>query len=318
MEMPTKDNPGRVGAAQGHAHISICVCTFKRPELLRALLAALTRQRTDSGFSFSIVVVDNDSSESARSTVESCPSSHAQRIEYAVEPEQSIALARNRTVARATGDLVAFIDDDEVPPDDWLLTLHRALLEFQADGILGPVEPRFAPPPPQWVLKSGAFDRPNGAGFQTGKRLNWRQTGTGNVLIRRSVLQEVEGPFQRQFGSGGEDVDFFRRAMELGRVFIWCEEALVHETVPVERTRLSFQLKRALLRGKVSLAGPAGSALGILKSVVACGVYTLILPVSWLLGRHLFARYLIRNCDHLGKLLALCRIDFVRQKYVMK
>jgi succinoglycan biosynthesis protein ExoM len=180
------------------------------------------------------------------------------------------------------------------------------------------VEPRFTAKPAKWVLKSGAFDRPNGAGFETGRRLHWRQTGTGNVLLRRAALTEVEGPFRRQFGSGGEDIDFFRRSMEQGRVYVWCEEALVHETVPVERTRLKFQIKRALLRGKVSLNGPAGSACGIVKSVIACAGYTLVLPISWLGGRHLFARYLIRNCDHAGKLLALCRIDLVRQKYVTK
>jgi succinoglycan biosynthesis protein ExoM len=298
--------------------ISICVCTFKRPEYLNALLEALSRQRTDGKFSYSIMVVDNDANQSGRQTVECLSRGHATQVQYAVEPEQSIALARNRTVANASGDLVAFIDDDEVPPDDWLLKMFQTLEAYKVDGVLGPVEPRFTTQPPKWMLKCGAFDRPNGAGFETGRRLHWRQTGTGNVLLRRAALTEVDGPFRAQFGSGGEDIDFFRRSMEQGRVYVWCEEALVHETVPIERTRLKFQLKRALLRGKVALNGPAGSTFGLLKSFAACSLYTLVLPFSWIAGRHVFAKFLIRSCDHLGKLLALCRIDFVRQKYVTK
>jgi succinoglycan biosynthesis protein ExoM len=213
---------------------------------------------------------------------------------------------------------VAFIDDDEVPINNWLLHMYAALGNFKADGILGPVEPRFAVTPPEWVLKSGAFERPNSQEYASGLVLHWSQTGTGNVLLRRSVLQEVEGPFRKQFGSGGEDTDFFRRAMALGKTFVWCDEGTVYETVPVDRTRVSFQLKRALLRGKVSLAGPAGSAFGILKSMVACAVYIVLLPVFLLFGRHVFLKYLIKCCDHIGKLLAVCGINVVREKYVLK
>jgi succinoglycan biosynthesis protein ExoM len=137
-------------------------------------------------------------------------------------------------------------------------------------------------------------------------------------LLRREVLTQVEGPFRKQFGSGGEDVDFFRRAMALGKVFVWCEEALAYETVPVERTRLSFQLRRALLRGQVALASPAGNFRGIVKSMVACAVYTLLLPFVLVMGRHVFARYLIKDCDHLGKVLAAFGIRVIRQKYVVK
>ncbi len=106
--------------------------------------------------------------------------------------------------------------------------------------------------------------------------------------------------------------------MALGRRFVWCDEALVYETVPTERTRVSFHLRRALLRGKTALASPSGNALGIAKSLAACMVYTLLIPIVLVAGRHLFLKYLIKNCDHLGKLLALCGISLVREKYVLE
>ena len=299
-------------------HVCACVCTFKRPTLLSDLLTALLNQETDGRFSISIVVVDNDYHESGRETVEGFQCIHPGMIQYFVEPKQNIALARNRAVAHATGNFVAFIDDDEVPAEGWLLSMYAALIKFKADGVLGPVKPRYAVAPSEWALKAGIFDRPNSQDYQSGLVLHWSQTGTGNVLIQRSALDFVEGPFKPEFGSGGEDIDFFRRVMGQGKVFVWCAEAVAYETVPAERTQIFFQLKRALLRGKASLSTPAGNPFGILKSLAACAVYTLLLPFSLVVGRHVFLKYLVKNCDHLGKLLALFRIDLVRQKYVVK
>src|SRR5664280_2641165 len=149
-ELPRRDPEETAGSAL-QTHISICLCTFKRTELLGTLLEGLLRQQTDEQFTYSIIVVDNDRQESGRQTVERFQRNSPRDIQYFVEPEQSIALARNRAVANATGVLVAFIDDDEVPINDWLLRMYAALGKFKADGILGPVKPRFAVTPPEWA-----------------------------------------------------------------------------------------------------------------------------------------------------------------------
>lgn len=290
------------------------MCTFKRPALLAGLLRELVQQASDWRFTYSIVVVDNDSQESARETVDLLQRLNPGAIEYFVEAEQNIALARNRAVAHASGDFVALIDDDEIPSDGWLLRMHAALIKYGADGVLGPVKPRFEIRPPQWVTKSCLFQRPC---HETGHVLDWTQTRTGNALIRRPVLNEVAGPFNQNFGSGGEDLDFFRRAIHLGKVFVWCNEATVYEIVSEERTRLSFQLRRALLRGKASLANPSCQASEILKSLAACVSYTILLPVFLLMGWHVFIKYLIKDFDHIGKLLAFCGIDVIKEKYVL-
>jgi glycosyltransferase involved in cell wall biosynthesis len=284
--------------------------------MLRELLLSLQEQETGGLFDYSIVIVDNDRCESARQAVESFARQSNISISYDVEPEQNIALARNRAVRRARGDFIAFIDDDEIPNGNWLLRMRGALLKYGVDGILGPVKPLFAVVPPEWAVKAGLFERPGC--HETGMRVHWRQTGTGNVLVRRSVLSEVAGPFDQNYGSGGEDQDFFRRATSLGKVFMWCEEGAVNETIPVERTRLKFQIRRALLRGKGSLVNSSGRPWGIMKSTVAFGLYTLLFPAFLIMGRHVFVKYLIKDFDHIGKLLALCGIDLVREKYVTK
>ena len=52
-------------------HITVCICTYKRPVLLKKLLSKLEQQETAGLFEYSVVVVDNDVAESARQTVES-------------------------------------------------------------------------------------------------------------------------------------------------------------------------------------------------------------------------------------------------------
>src|SRR6266436_1923660 len=94
-------------------HITVCICTFRRPELLGRLLEELRDLCTQGRFVYSIVVADNDSAESGRKTAERFAASDTVPTVYCVEPVQNIALARNRAVANAGGDFVAFIDDDE-------------------------------------------------------------------------------------------------------------------------------------------------------------------------------------------------------------
>lgn len=296
--------------------ICVCICTYKRPQLLGQLLAKLLDQGTLGLFDYSIVVVDNDKLQSAQQTVKSFAPQSQISLSYYVEPEQNIALARNMAVSHASGDFVAFIDDDESPIDDWLLRMYQTLLEYKADGVLGRVIPIFELQPPQWIVRAKLFERPTYA--KTGSVIDWKQTGMGNVLIRRSVLEEVEGPFMPEFGSGGEDLDFFRRAISLNMFFVWCGEGVVYEMVTVKRTHLSFQIKRALLRGKASLCYPYGRTFGIFKSLLACVLYTVSLPIFLMMGRHVFVKYLIKDIDHIGKLLAVCGLDVVKEKYIQE
>ncbi len=296
-------------------HITVCICTYKRPEMLQRLLTGLKNQSTGGLFTYSAVIVDNDSAQSAKHVVEEMRRDSGIDADYQCEPEQNIALARNRAVQHADGDFLAFIDDDEVPNSAWLLHLYKAMHEFHADGILAPVLPLFEHDPPKWLIKSRVCERTS---FETGTILrNPRYTRTGNVLLKRSILPNDEAPFDRRFGkTGGEDVDFFRRMLAKGKVFVWCNEAYVHEIVPQQRMKRAYYLRRALLRGSVSAKHTSLVSVSAAKSIIALIVYTTALPFLLLAGQHLFMQYMIKDCDHIGKLMALCGINLVKERSV--
>ncbi len=298
---------------QAPDHIGICICTYKRPKLLSRLLDKIQMQRTDKLFTYSIVVVDNDFAQSAKKVVCSFKEKASIPIDYYCEPEQNISLARNKALRNANGNYVAFIDDDEFPIDRWLIFLLKACREWGADGIQGPVIPLFEDGAPQWVIRGGFYERPN---YPTGMALEWRQGRTGNLLLKTELIEKRENMFNPEFGSGGEDQDFFRRMIAKGYVFKYCHEARVYEYIPPVRWKRTFLLKRALLRGKVSILPSTFSAFSIVKSAVAIPLYTASLPFLFPIGHHLFMKFLVKDFDHIGRILAFCGFDIVRQKYV--
>jgi len=275
------------------------------------LLKHLKHQKTGGEFTFSVVVADNDAGGTARKVVEEFSATAPVPVIYCIEPRRNIAHCRNRALENATGNYVAFIDDDEFPISTWLSMLVKACSESGADGVLGPVRPHFDERPPPWIIRGGFCER---AEHKTGTVMSWDRCRTGNVLFQRSILKGLTRPFNPEFGTGGEDKDFFMRLTQSGRVFIWCNEAAVYETVPPSRWKRSYMLKRALLRGKNIIKHPTGKVEAIARSVAAVPLYISVLPFLILFGQHRFMKYCIKLCDHLGRLLALAGLNPVSDR----
>jgi succinoglycan biosynthesis protein ExoM len=293
-------------------HVSVCICTYKRADCLRRLLDGLNSQDTDGLFTYSLVIVDNDGKRSGESVVRDFAAGSSIAVSYCVEPRQNISLARNKAIENAKGDLVAFIDDDQFPIQQWLLILFRAYRKYKVDGVLGPVKPHFDETPPNWVIRGKFYDRST---YPTGFIIDWRKGRTGNVLLNRRIISPGEQPFRPEFRTG-EDQDFFRRMISKGHVFVWCDEAVAYEVIPQIRWKRSVMLRRALLRGATSLLHPTSRAKDIAKSAVAIPLYATALPFALLLGQDKLMTLLVKLFDHLGRMLAVAGIDPVKEPYV--
>jgi len=294
-------------------HISICICTYKRPQFLKRLLNKLQFQRIN-GFSYSIVVVDNDNNLSGKSVFLEVEKKYKKNIVYISEPERSISLARNAAVRNAKGKYIAFIDDDEFPDPDWLLNLYTTIQKYNVDGVLGPVIPHFENDPPSWIVRSKILERKS---FKTGEVIPiFKYTRTGNVLLKRNLFKNEEDYFDKKYGLiGGGDAVFFKRMMAKGKTFVWNNEAIVYETISLERQKRSYYVKRAFTRGMGDAqASPSFFNHDTVKSVIAFLLYTPLLPFLLLMSHNHFMRYLIKDCDHAGKLLAYCGIKPVKER----
>jgi GT2 family glycosyltransferase len=228
--------------------VAICIITFLRPDGLERCLDSLENlqfvKRRD--VTIRVVVIDNDRDGSARPVIERLGDDWRWPIIYDIEPQRGISFARNRAVSHARdARAIAFLDDDEFADPTWLDELLDTQVQFNADIVAGAVVPVFDQQVPRWISEGKYFEKRRG---NTGHSLRW--ASTANVLIRRDVLDWVDGPFDTRFAlTGGSDAFLSKQLCRLGARIVFCNEAVVREVIPASRTRLSFILRRAYRRG---------------------------------------------------------------------
>jgi succinoglycan biosynthesis protein ExoM len=227
-------------AAADRTVISVCVCTFRRPAALARLLASLGRLDPATP-SHEIIVVDNDAARGAERIVEEARRGGLQ-VQYLVEPVRGLARVRNRAVGAASGEFVAFIDDDEEADPAWLVELWRGTVRYGADGAIGHVASGYNTATPGWLVRGRFFERRR---IPTGTPLDASLTRTGNALVRRGRLSALAGPFDVAFDhTGSEDTDLFRRLIAGGARFVAVESAVVVEHLTSARTTARWLLRR--------------------------------------------------------------------------
>ena len=116
----------RAGPPTDGRKVSVVICTRDRAEELSRCLASLPLQ---SRVPDQVVVVDNASRDDGRTRAAAL----AAGVDYVREDRPGLDIARNRGVRAATGDIVAFTDDDVRLHPRWLERLTAA---FDADGVM--------------------------------------------------------------------------------------------------------------------------------------------------------------------------------------
>jgi len=291
--------------------INICVCTFRRPKMLTRLLESLINLEQPKDCKFSIVVVDNDTEQSAQSIVDEFKKKSDIQIEYYVEPRRNISHARNLSVRKADGDFIAFIDDDEVASPSWFIKMMNILKEYHADGVRGPVQGVYEHTP-KWIEKGRFFDK-NGKKFESGQKLNWNEMSTSNCLLKRDSLNVLQGPFSPDFGcTGGEDSHMFKQLIQLGYRFVWASNALVEEWIPSNRAKARYLLRRSFRHGLVYSRQIDVLRMNYLqkfqyfiKGSSLLLFYIIIMPVKGILGYHQLFECLQSIFLQFGKLAVL-------------
>lgn len=229
--------------------VAICALTYLRPGGLARLLEGLDALEIPHGTAVHGFIVDNDPERSAEDIVGNHATGSSIPIRYHSEPARGISQARNAAVTLARdwdADWLCFIDDDEWPDPSWLREFLNTAGETNADIISGRVEAVFDEPPPTWVSEGGFF-----IGRRHAHNARMHYATTSSVMIRCSILDDIDGPFDLAFGmSGGEDTHLFAQLRELGNKLVWSDRAVVYEAIPTSRTTTDWLLRREFRRGQ--------------------------------------------------------------------
>ncbi len=130
--------------------LSVVISTYNRGPLLADAVRSVLAQRPD-GPGFELIVVDNNSTDDTRATVQALIDGDA-RVRYVFEPRQGVSHGRNAGIAASRGPIVAFTDDDVRAQPDWTAVVWHAFEENPwASFVGGRVLPRWPGPVPRWL-----------------------------------------------------------------------------------------------------------------------------------------------------------------------
>jgi glucosyl-dolichyl phosphate glucuronosyltransferase len=250
MVMVTRDREARdeVLCQNGVCSVIICAFTAERwDDTMRAVASVQTQKPAAKEI---ILVIDHNPKLLAR-LVEALPG-------VRVVPntcERGSSGARNTGVALATGEIVAFLDDDAAAQPGWLAALTAHYADPDVMGVGGRTTPDWATKRPRWWPSE--FDWVIGCAY-TGRQPGIvRNLHGGNDSFRRDVFDN--GGFPPQIARSardrrplsGEATEFCIRAGKAWprRVFMYDDRAIIKHRIPEARERFSYFASRCFSEG---------------------------------------------------------------------
>ena len=239
--------------------VTACICTHDRPGYVRDCLAGLARQTADPE-SFDILVVDSASNPAAAGQlvhlVAVQPNARLIRLE-----QPGVSRARNAGAAAASGDYIAYIDDDAIPADDWIERILAAITAQDPPPALigGRILPRWEAPLPRWWPASlrGVLSiiEADGAGEYGSAALPTSVEPYGaNMAVHVRTLLAMGG-FGRQSGRQGgallsdEDVQLAGKLQDAGHAIRFDSRIVVHHQIQAARLTPPWLLSRLYWQG---------------------------------------------------------------------
>lgn len=221
--------------------ISILICTYKRPLLLKKCIESVINQITT--YEYEVIVCDNDSNESAKEIV-----ANYESVIYCVQPLQGLSNARNKIVSVASGDFVLFIDDDEYPAPNWITSMMDCQMKYNADVVLGRVIYEIPDSFPIYIKESIYFKKKLRV---DGELAKMNEGYTGNTLVKRNLFLLRNPPFLPEFNlTGGEDSNFFNYLITQNASIVFCDSAIIYEIQDEKRLNLTWFFKRGIQGGR--------------------------------------------------------------------
>jgi GT2 family glycosyltransferase len=275
--------------------VTVAVCTRDRTPLLTDCLASLT---TLAYPALDLLVIDNAPATAATATL---VRTHFPIVRYVHEPRPGLNWARNRAIAEAHGELIAFTDDDARPDPRWIQALVQAFATSpDVMAVTGLVVPAELDTAAQCLFERyGGFGR----GFTRrtfradrsgGKRhlfyLHPGKFGTGaNMAYRRALFGRIGG-FDPALDvgtvtQGGGDLEMFFRVLHEGYTLVYEPSAIVRH-----RHRRDY----AQLRQQITDFGIGFYAYLVRTGLAYPGLrFTIARLAIWWLWRRNFRRLLL-------------------------
>jgi cellulose synthase/poly-beta-1,6-N-acetylglucosamine synthase-like glycosyltransferase len=230
--------------------ISILITTKDRPEKLKQTLEAIASLDVPPEADYEVLVMDNGSANDAAAKIcrEMGPTLR-RASHFATVAGGGKSRAANAGFEMSHGEIIAFLDDDILPRQDWLSVIYR---EFSSDPDLGGISGRVELRDPK--------DLPFGIRQKTERaRLNLPMDASTlfigcNFAVRRAVI-EKHGLYDPLLGpgariGGGEDLDFCYRVWKAGERLVYEPSLFVYHAHGRQSEKHSAEIRRLYTVGR--------------------------------------------------------------------
>lgn len=236
---------------------TVAIRTYNRADLLSLILDRLRSQIGTEGIQWEVVVVDNNSTDHTAKTVQdyqanwtsSCP------LRYVVELKQGASFARRRSIQEAQGELIGFLDDDNVPALDWVKNAYTFAQSYPKAGAYGgQIHGSFEVEPPHNFGRIAHFfpviERREVICF-TSKYPNKKvlPPGAGLVIRKTAWLENVpenlslKGPVGNSLSAKGEDIEALLYLSRAGWEVWFNPEMHIYHQIPKHRFEKDYLIQ---------------------------------------------------------------------------
>jgi glucosyl-dolichyl phosphate glucuronosyltransferase len=232
--------------------ISVVLCTYNRASSIGKSLESLRQMSLPPDLKWELIVVDNNSTDDTRAVVTEFARTSGLKVRYVFEPKQGLCHGRNTGVVSASGEIIAFTDDDVHVAPHWLRELALTFKEFDCIGLGGKSVPAWnGLAKPDWLVTSGPYCLSRGPilDFDLGdKAKEIRVAPWGLNMAFRKTAFERFGLFRTDLdvlGSGGllgGDTEFGKRLLNLGEKIVYSPKAVVYHPVAQPRITKNYLL----------------------------------------------------------------------------
>lgn len=231
--------------------ITVIICTHNRSYILKECLKSI-KEQTVSNSLFHVIIVDNNSTDSTQEiAVDFC--AQIPNASVIFEPTQGASYARNKGIAEAHSDWIAFLDDDAKAHSDWLATILDTISRDDFDAFGGPYyEWHLFGPAPQWLPPQ--FETYEAA-QEYGPLEGHNYIPGGNCAFKLSVATSV-GNFPKDIGMSGnkcaygEETFLFNRMRDAGFRLGYVPDMQIDHCVLPYKYGFIWQIKSFYARGQ--------------------------------------------------------------------
>ncbi|CUR31727.1 Glycosyl transferase [Planktothrix tepida PCC 9214] len=215
-------------------------------------------QKGTENITWEIIVVDNNSNDQTANIIQEIITSWHELfpLRYIFEKQQGIAFARQRGIEESQGELVAFIDDDNFPDENWVLQAYLFAKEHPKAGSYGgQIHANYQVEPPQnfkrvehlllAIRESG--DQP----FLFCPERLQLPCGAGLVVRKKAWLDHVPSQLMN-IGRGGNDYEISLHLYQGGWEIWYNPKMHLDHYIPSKRLDKKYLLSLASLYGSKS------------------------------------------------------------------